>query len=256
MTLAGSGSNSAGSVDGVGTAARFFRPQGLAVTSDGAQLFVADTGSYKIRRITVATAVVSTMAGSGVSGNSDGIGTSAAFSYPIGLALTADDGTLFIADRYNNKVFALSTSTNAVTTVAGTGALGNTDGAAATATLEGPIALAVSRDDTTVYIVEFTGHRVRALHRSSVISMQSSVSTLAGSRLGVRGYLDGVGTEALFNNPAGAALSPDGRTLYLATSEKHKIKAISLVALAGTHQVGSEGETSVSECEPWAPLGG
>ena len=78
VSLAGSGSNSAGSVDGVGTAARFFRPQGLAVTSDGAQLFVADTGSYKIRRITVATAVVTTVAGSGVTGNSDGIGTAAA----------------------------------------------------------------------------------------------------------------------------------------------------------------------------------
>ena len=87
-----------GSADGVGAAARFKSPQGVAVDANGT-LYVADTGNRTIRKIT-AGGVVSTMAGSvGVFGETDGIGTAALFTIPD--AVTVDGmGNIYVADGY------------------------------------------------------------------------------------------------------------------------------------------------------------
>ena len=79
MTLAGSGT--AGSVDGLGAAASFRGPRGLAVDSIG-NIYVADTINNKIRKITPAGAVT-TLAGSGAIGSIDGTGIATSFYWPI-----------------------------------------------------------------------------------------------------------------------------------------------------------------------------
>ena len=66
-TLAGSGT--VGSADGVGGAAQFRNPFGVAISPDGSALFVADQGNHKIRRVEVATGEVTTVAGSGTRGS-------------------------------------------------------------------------------------------------------------------------------------------------------------------------------------------
>ena len=88
-TLAGV-ANQQGSDDGIGAAARFNGPGGLA--SDGAgNLFVADTSNHTIRKIVIATGAVTTFAGTangavyGNSGSADGIGAAASFRYPDSL---------------------------------------------------------------------------------------------------------------------------------------------------------------------------
>jgi DNA-binding beta-propeller fold protein YncE len=87
-TLAGLGGTS-GYLDATGTLARFSAPHGLAVDSSGTNLYVADKDNHNIRRIVIATGVVTTLAGSttGVAGNADGIGTAATFNQPHGLAI-------------------------------------------------------------------------------------------------------------------------------------------------------------------------
>ena len=98
-TLAGSGS--AGFGDGTGSGASFKNPSALAVDKVG-NVYVADTQNNRIRKITPA-GVVSTLAGSGVAGFSDGNGTSASFKSPTGIALDSS-GNVYVADSGNNRL--------------------------------------------------------------------------------------------------------------------------------------------------------
>ncbi|OIO55049.1 MAG: hypothetical protein COX57_01895 [Alphaproteobacteria bacterium CG_4_10_14_0_2_um_filter_63_37] len=94
-TLAGS-AGVWGSDDGVGTAATFNGPYGIAC--DGASLFVADSGNNTIRQILITPQTVTTLAGTtGQGGASDGIGAAARFANPQGIA--GDGSTLYVTDR-------------------------------------------------------------------------------------------------------------------------------------------------------------
>ena len=87
-TLAGSGAE--GSADGVGGAAEFYRPAGIAISPDGGALFVADFCNHKIRRVEVATGAVTTVAGSGAFGSADGVGGAAEFAHPATVAVSPE----------------------------------------------------------------------------------------------------------------------------------------------------------------------
>jgi DNA-binding beta-propeller fold protein YncE len=116
-TLAGTAGNY-GTNDGVGAAAQFGGPSGLALDGQG-NLYVADTGNYTIREIDLATANVATVAGtpSVFGGTSDGIGPAAQFYYPQGLAYAA--GVLYITDTGNHTLRQMTTSNDDVSTIAG-----------------------------------------------------------------------------------------------------------------------------------------
>ena len=99
-TLAGD--SATGSADGMGGAARFNNPRGVAVDSSGT-VYVADTGNnHRIRKITPA-GVVTTLAGSGAIGFADGTGTAATFNWPYGVAVDSA-GTVYVADKSNHRV--------------------------------------------------------------------------------------------------------------------------------------------------------
>jgi len=115
-TIAGLAGNS-GTADGVGSAARFNSPSGLAVDSSG-NLYVSDTGNQTIRKITSAGLVTTIAGAAGVTGSTDAvIGTNARFYSPLGLAMTPA-GNILIAD-FNNDTIRMMTPSGIVTTVAG-----------------------------------------------------------------------------------------------------------------------------------------
>ncbi len=117
-TIAGvAGQN--GSVDGPGGSARFTGPYAVAVDSAG-NVFVADFFNATIRKITAA-GTVTTLAGlAGQAGLADGVGTTARFNQPYGVAVDGG-GNVFVADTYNRAVRKI-TSAGAVTTVSGANA--------------------------------------------------------------------------------------------------------------------------------------
>ncbi|EOD03763.1 hypothetical protein EMIHUDRAFT_44220, partial [Emiliania huxleyi CCMP1516] len=87
-TVAGSGTR--GSADGVGDAAEFNNPSGIAISPDGGALFVADCSNVKIRRVEVATGEVTTIAGSSTTGIADGVGDAAEFDCPFEVVISPD----------------------------------------------------------------------------------------------------------------------------------------------------------------------
>jgi len=89
-----------GSADGTGAAASFYSP--ADITTDGAHLYVTDSDNHKIRKIEIATGVVTTLAGSGSEGSDDGVGTAAKFYNPDGI--TTNGFVLFVTDSENNTV--------------------------------------------------------------------------------------------------------------------------------------------------------
>ncbi len=93
--------NSTTSADGTGVAATFNKPVGI--TTDGTNLYVTEYGNHVVRKVDIASATVTTIAGSaGQSGVSDGVGSAARFSSPQGI--TTYCGKLFIGDRGNSSI--------------------------------------------------------------------------------------------------------------------------------------------------------
>jgi sugar lactone lactonase YvrE len=130
-----------GTEDGTGTAARFFRPSGIAVDS-ATNIYVADTFNHTIRKIDAAQ-IVTTLAGAaGAAGSTDGIAVLARFNYPSGLALDSN-GNLYIADSANNTIRKM-TPGGLVTTLGGMpGITGSADGQGSVARFYYPAGVAL-----------------------------------------------------------------------------------------------------------------
>jgi sugar lactone lactonase YvrE len=221
-TFAGSPGVS-GSTDGIGSAARFNNPQGVTVDRASGTLYVGDTGSRKIRRITAA-GEVSTFAGSGNGGHADGPPGAAQFSYPAGVAVDAS-GNVYVADYYNHLIRKVAADRN-VTTLAGSFANGGTaDGVGGAARFNYPEALAVNPAGD-VFVADSGSSTIRK------ITSAGAVTTFAGSPLQT-GSANGTGTAARFWGPRGIAADRSGN-LYVADTYNHTIRKISAAGVVST----------------------
>jgi sugar lactone lactonase YvrE len=137
-TFAGNGT--AGLANGALASASFDEPYGMAMDASG-NIYVTDILNNCIRKIDVATSMVSTYAGTGTQGFTNGPASSATFYQPLGCTFDSDNN-LYVSDSYNNAIRKVSSS-GTVTTVAGTGTQGYSDGPASTATFNLPIGLLV-----------------------------------------------------------------------------------------------------------------
>ena len=233
-TLAGTAETS-GSKDGTGTAALFNSPYGI--TTDGTNLYVADSASSTIRKIGIATGGVATLAGTAAkNGSTDGAGTAALFYFPFGV--TTDGTNLYITDRNNHTLRMLNIATGAVTTLAGTaGTSGTTDGTGTAARFNSPYG--ITTDGTNLYVADTFNHVIRKVAIASGV-----VTTLAGNA-GTSGSTDGIGTAALFNDPHGIAT--DGTSLFVADSGNNTIRKIDIVTKAVTTLSGTAGKSGSTD---------
>jgi sugar lactone lactonase YvrE len=224
-----------GTVDGVGAAARFNNPIGLAIDVGG-DIYVADTDNNAIRKVTPA-GVVTTLAGQpGISGSADGIGPEARFSSPKGIAIDTT-GAIYIADTGNVTIRKVM-PTGAVTTFAGTaGAPGADDGLGAAARFSDPIGLAVDAGGD-VYVADSNVDTIRKITATGV------VTTLAGT-VGIEGSADGIGAAARFFSPTGVAADLEGN-LYVADRLNSTIRKVTPVGLVTT-LAGQAGVSGVAD---------
>ncbi len=246
-TIAGTGSSGYSGDGGAATAAAIAYPVGVNLDSS-LNVYFGDFYSNKvIRKVTVSTGIISTVAGTGsTSGgyNGDNIqATAATLNGPHDVVLDSY-GNLYISDRGNNRVRKVTVSTGVITTVVGTGATSSTgDGSAATsAVINGPC---FSRFDSAgnYYISECEGYRVRKVVTvsteipTSAPSTQptyypslsphsiSVISTIAGT--GSAGYSGdgGQATSATLYYPHGIALDSSGN-VYFSDNNNYRVRKI------------------------------
>jgi sugar lactone lactonase YvrE len=215
-SLAGSGTY--GYANGIGTAAEFNVPVGVAVDGAG-NLYVADDENNRIRTIVIAIGDVATLAGDGTPfAFADGIGTSARFYSPTGVALDGA-GNLYVADSRNHRIRKIVIATGDVTTIAGSGTAGFADGPGAAAQFNEPSGVAVDGAGN-LYVADYNNHRIR-----KIVIASGDVTTLAGD--GTAGFADGTLTAAQFNYPYGVAVDGAGN-LYVADFSNNRIRKIIL----------------------------
>lgn len=208
-TLAGSATP--GGTDGIGAAAGFRSPRGI--TTDGTNLYVADSGNHKIRKIVIATGAVTTLAGSVVAGAVDGIGAAAGFNNPEDI--TTDGTHLYLTDSGNHNVRRIDITTTGVSTLAGSVTPGSSDGIGTAAHFNTPGG--ITTDGTNLYVADKSNNLIR-----SIVISTGAVTTITGS--GSAGRADGTGTAATFSQPSG--ITTDGVSLFVSESVFSLIRQI------------------------------
>lgn len=189
-------------------------PSGLAISPDGS-LVLAETGNHVIRRVYPKDGRTEVIAGTaGRAGYIDGSRTEAMFNGPVGVAVDRN-GTIFVADTYNDRIRAIDKD-GSTRTIAGGGEAGFADAPVGTdARFSTPCGIAVTPDGRL--IVADTGN-----HRIRLVENGGGVRTIAGT--GERGSDDGFLFAATFNEPVGIAVDPDG-TIYVADSKGSTLRS-------------------------------
>ncbi len=210
-----------GNADGAGNLARFYDPRGITLDNAG-NAYVGDSANHTIRKIALSTGAVVTLAGAadGGEGNIDGTGAAAVFGLPEGIVWDGN-GNLYVADFDEETIRKIAIASASVTTIAGVaGKSGGLDGASDVATFAGPFGLTYD-GVSTLYVAEFGGNRIRSVNLAT-----STVATVAGT--GTPSEVNGPGTSATFDNPAGLGLLLGN--LYVADDVNNVVREVGTVS--------------------------
>ncbi len=276
-----------GSVDGAGNAAQFNAPWKLAVDNTG-NVFVADYRNDTIRAVTP-SGVVSTLAGlAGFAGSQDGVGSTAWFKHPQGVAVDGG-GNVYVADTGNNTIRKIDSS-GTVTTLAGlAGAWGSADGTGSGARFNSPNDLALDGAGN-LFVADSGNQRIRKITPAGVVTTLSGValylwdiavdavgniycasaddtirkvspagrvSILAGVP-GSRGSADGTGSTARFSGPVGVAVDEAGN-VYVVDNDAGTLRKVTpdgqVTTLAGLADTYGNADGTGSAARFTAPWG-
>ncbi|HSY35669.1 MAG TPA: hypothetical protein VK814_07970 [Acidobacteriaceae bacterium] len=246
-TVAGSGQDGNSGDGGPATSAKLNSIYGMALDSTG-NIYIADAASEVIRKVTVSTGIITTVAGTGSGGYSgdNGPAVSAQLNFPFGIAIDSANN-LYIADRGNNVIRKVTASTGIITTIAGNGsaAFSGDGGLAALASLYGPENIAIDASGN-LFVADFENSRIREISASSGI-----ITTVAG---GGKSTAEGVAATSATISPDCVAIDNSGN-LYLCNRDIEGIQKValstgllSLVAGNGTYgETGNGGPATAAE---------
>jgi sugar lactone lactonase YvrE len=242
-TIAGTGLEGFLGEGGPATSARLAYPTGIAVDGVG-NVYFADQYNQRIRKITAATGIITTTAGSGTAGylGDGGVGTAAQLNFPTGVAVDAG-GNVYIADQNNQRIRIVFAGSGVITTIAGKGTIGagGDGGAAVNAQLNFPTGVAVDNAGN-VFIADNSNYRIR-----KILSGTGLITTIAGT--GIAGYSGEAGpaTSARLYNPYNLAADQAGN-VYVADSNNSRVRKIAAgsniittVAGSGNLEYGGDG---------------
>lgn len=233
-TVAGNGDTAYGGDGAAGIYASLQQPRGIALDGAG-NLYIADTGNHRIRKMAATTGIIGTIAGTGSAGYSGdgGPATAAQLNGPAALAIDGS-GDIYIADTQNNRIREIDTQGN-ISLVAGNGSpyLNGDGGPATDAGLSGPLDLLVDSAGNLL-IADTQDNAIRAVCAGTNPVMTVAcpgagyIETIAGHSDATGGF-DGVegeaATAALLNQPSGIAIDPAGN-LYVSDTQNFRIRKI------------------------------
>ncbi len=218
-----------GAADGPAFESTFNNPHGIAADDVG-NVYVVDRFGHKVRKYTQ-DGNVTTLAGSGIPGAADGTGVNATFNEPWGVCV-GNDGFIYVADTRNNLIRKISPD-GEVSTFAGSGNFGSTNGQGTSASFGNPTGLEMD-EFGNLYVADHLTHVIRK------ISPTGYVSTLAGVP-GSPGHVDGNGANSLFYRPYGLTLDINGDVL-VADEWNHRIRRVTpggdVTTIAGRGVIG------------------
>ena len=241
--------NLQGTVDGVGTLARFQQPMGLAIDSAD-NIYVADQNASTIRMITPG-GIVTTLAGKGkVTGTDDGPGALARFTSPEGVTVDGA-GNVYVCDTGNSTIRRIAPN-GLVTTIAGIAKQrGMVDGTNDVARFDTPRGIAMDGHGN-IYVADSVNSAIRKL---VIQGTNCIVTTLAGT-MGENGSVDATGPDARFHFPYGVACDPAGNvyTIDRNNTDLRKITPAGVVTtLAGVPGVQGSADGTGAAAQFYEP---
>jgi len=223
------------------TQATLAQPSGMA--TDGRFLYWVDPESSSVRRVALDGEIVETLVGTGLFdwGDADGGAGAAKIQHAQGIAVV--DGTVIIADTYNQKIKALNPATRELRTIAGDGMRGWSDGEGPVAEFDEPGGLSEARGK--VYVADTNNHLVRI-----VDPVSGETDTLVLSNVGVAKGGAGSG-RVVRATLAEQAVAPGATNLRLVlrTPESYHLNSLApsrLVLTSSNPAVIALGETEIS----------
>ncbi len=256
-TIAGNGTAGFGGDGGpaVGPTSELLHPTSVVIDASGNNIYVADAGNNRIRRIDL-TGVIHTIAGTGGAafGGDGGLAVNAQLNNPTGLFTKIVDGkpVFYIADA-NNEVIRYIDTAGIIGTIAGSGSSGHCgDGQAATTAQLNTPSDVFGDAAGNLYIADRGNSCIRKINTDSIIT------TYAGT--GVAGYSGdgGSSTLALLNNVPSLYLDASAN-VYIPDYGNNRIRKVNNAYTVTRTQVGSmqrEMTFTVQTCTYTAPTGG
>ena len=219
-TVAGNGTYAFSGDGGVATSASLFDPEGIAIDAIG-NLFIADYGNCRVRRVDASSAIITTVAGNGSCGfgGDGGPAIGAQLSRLWSVALDGS-GNLFIADTSNYRVRRVDASTQVITTIAGGGSAGLGDGGPAVNAFLNTVFGVVVDQSGNLFIPDAADERVRRVDAKTAI-----ITTVAGN--GNPGFAGDTGpaTTANLNFPMSVALD-SASDLIIADAFNNRVRRV------------------------------